>query len=355
MYLKNISVSYFRNLEHIEIEPHPSLNVIHGQNAQGKTNFLEALFYLSWGKGFRTSKKDVLLAWSKPEAQFKVSWVQDDALEEDMSASLSLVEKKWHFRARDYKSARIIREHFKVICFTPDSTSLFRTAPSHRRKYFDRCISNINGSYAKLLRKYERCLAQRNSILKKGGSSLSLESFTEELIPLSLYLDQERRKFIEIFLPFWKKRAEHLGQFDWEISLEYSGKFYDLEDYRKAFLQKASLELLTQVTALGAHKEDYLLKLDGIAALDRASQGQHRVLVIAFILALMDLLKEKRQQSPIFLLDDLGSELDQERIRNMISEIMVSKSQCFISCTDPSPWNSEKALFFEMKAGKFIS
>ncbi|MBI2336384.1 MAG: DNA replication and repair protein RecF [Deltaproteobacteria bacterium] len=353
MWIKTLHIHHYRNLTQVALTAHPQLNVIFGNNAQGKTNLLEAIFALAWGKGFHGVAYDAQIAWGAELASVTVEFVQDKDLTSRIQFLLQKNEgKEWEIDGKKSRRASLARQYFRVLTFTPDLTGLFRGTPGSRRRCFDFCLGNQDPFYLQLLRKYEKCLQQRNALLREHCCDETLSSYSEQLATLACQVDLKRRDYLKALMPFFQKRFEQVGQFKVLLNLTYTGQRENLGPYLESLTQNLTQEYALGFTITGPHREDYLLTLAGEPAWEHASQGQHRVLVIALLLAELDLLKTQTGMKPIILLDDLGSELDSLRLKFLIQEMLGAGCQCFLTSAREDLFREFTGKFFSIQEGK---
>jgi len=245
----------------------------------------------------------------------------------------------------------------RVLVFTPESSTMMRGTPGQRRRYFDQAISHHSASYGPELARYSRILRQRNLCLENHSSSDVLAGFNEQWAQSALSLRDERELYLEKLLPHWRKRWEEISGMRGLLSASWESRLpWQPGENKASWIEKledtAPLERRVKRTLLGPHRDDLLVTLDQHAVRVSASQGQLRLLVIALKLAEADLFQEKTGRAPIFLLDDLGSELDrtrQDRLLGMLGDI---HSQTLLTTAQAGTFSRLHAQTYRVQEGQ---
>lgn len=355
MPVTKLTIQNFRNIEHIDWESSPGLNVLEGENAQGKTNFLEAVYFLANGRSFRTSDETHLIQFGKGELGLHGLLQQGD-LETPVEVRFSLEKREVRFQGKTLRGLAKLHEWMRVLVFTPDSCSLFRGTPSGRRRYFDHAASVQCAGYTDLLQRYHRVLRQRNQILEQGGAPPCLkESFDLQWAELASQVMQVRHTYLEDLLPLWKMRLESLFRLAFPLEVRWEGRIGQASPDPQTLLNKLEEvreeERHYRVTLLGPQREDLVARVEGTLLREIASQGQQRMLVIALKLAEADLFQEKFRRAPIFLLDDLGSELDAGHLEKLLQVLGDLHAQTFLTTAQRGIYRSLKARTFRVQGG----
>lgn len=357
MPIHDLSIENFRNIICFRGLLSPRLNILRGENAQGKTNFLEAIYYLANGKSFRVQENESLIQFSKAEARLNCGISHQD-LHSQLELKIDSEGRSVKFQNKILHRFTKIHEILRVLVFTPDSTSLFRSSPGNRRRYFDHAISVQQSSYSTLLGRYTRVLAHRNRILERGDLS-ALPEFDSQWMKGYQELIAVRQDYLEKILPYWKQRFEELSGMKiemnakWESSLGY---YQDLDEnvLVRALREIRPKETLLRHTLLGAHRDDLRLFFDHHPIRQLASQGQQRLVVIALKLAEADLFQSLTGKNPVFLLDDLGSELDAERQSRLFKVLDTMEAQTFLTTTQESSNLNLRGTEFSVRSGSIL-
>ncbi|HEX5034187.1 MAG TPA: DNA replication/repair protein RecF [bacterium] len=356
MAIQALTIRRFRNLEDQNFLPSAGLNVLEGDNAQGKTNLLEAIYYLANGKSFRAAELPNLIRFDSASAELSACWEQE-GLDYRLEVQLRPEGRELKFQGKPIVRLAPVQSSLRVLVFTPDSSQLFRLAPLSRRRYFDHAIAVQSPSYASALSRYQRVLRQRNHLLESGAPSHLLEPFDRQWAETAAELLSERRAYLERLLPIWKKRWRALSGEDWRLSAAWAGPVAE----SRIGDPEALLEALTEVGAeerrqgrslLGPQREDLVLALEDHPVREAASQGQQRMLVIGLKLAEADLFRENSRRAPVFLLDDLGSELDERHRRLLLESLGEIEAQTFLTSAQSGAYAALHARNFRVESGR---
>ena len=296
MRINNLELTDFRNYNHFFIEFDQGINILIGGNAQGKTNIIEAIYLLSVCKSFKVDGKDIL----------KIS---------------------------DYVG------YLNAVVFVPDDLSLVKGSPSIRRKFLDLELSKISPIYVFYLTKYNRLLKERNQYLKllnqrRGKYDEYLETLDEQLAEVQIKIIEKRNNFIERLSLKVKDIYLNIANCHEIVELQYECfiKNVNKEDILKLYQKGFERDLRYLSTYYGIHKEDMKIFIDNKSAHQFASQGQQRTIVLSMKIALIELIKEEIGEYPILLLDDVLSELDDQR-KTKLLDILNNRIQTFITTT----------------------
>lgn len=327
-----------------------------GDNGQGKTNLLEAIYVVSALRSFRTSRLADLIAFGSPEARIGARVTKDAATH---LYEVELVPGTRRVQL-DHKAVRPLARYFggfNVVVFTPEDLALPRGAPGDRRRFLDRAVFNLRPDYLGSVQGYEKVLKQRNSVLRMAGQGTLAASRVDEL--LGVY-DQQ---LAELGLVIADARARFVAQLQGELARAFAaisrtGQLATARYVSKiaggstsAFLallhEGRAKDLATQATQTGPHRDDLSFELDSRDAGGFASQGQLRAIVLAWKTAELAVLAKTHGDSPILLLDDVSSELDPARNAYLFEHLAAQAGQCFITTTHEAhvPLVRERANF----------
>lgn len=341
----------YRNIEDMCINPSDEMNVICGENAQGKTNLLESIWLFTGAKSFRGAKDSEFIKFGENKAQLNLKFLSEGIEKE---AAIEIEERKKCFlQGNLLKSPSGLAGSFNAIVFSPSDLSLLNDGPSVRRKFLDTAIGQLYPSYIEILRKYVRAVAQRNKIIKdlKYDSSLSilLEVFEKEIAEEGAKIINLRRKYINRINEFLPSVYNGIScgketlDTEYICSCEGEKLLVELEKGRNEDMFKGS-------TSIGPHRDDLDFKINGISARSFGSQGQKRSVALSLKLAEAEVIKKIIGESPTFILDDIMSELDPNRQEFILNHI--KGMQVFLSCCDPSNVSQLKAgKIFKVKNG----
>ena len=358
MHVEHLSLKNFRNAVDSEIEFSKGVNVICGANAAGKTNILEAIFYFAAGKSFRNCKDRELITFGNDKGIIAMRFFGNNA-KTKMSATLSKGGRRV-IRIGESAPLRMTEYigRFRAVIFTPDHLSLVKGSPENRRRFLDLAISQSFPRYASTLSEYNRVLAQKNALLKHGNViDELLEVYNEKLAALAGTITVNRRKYInrlereaKIFLADMSGGKE-------ELTLSYQTQAGDLETqeeikekYISLFAEKMQYEKDHFLAHYGAHKDDFSVVINKKSARMYGSQGQQRSAVLALKLAEGELSAKLTGEYPVFLLDDILSELDKDRKEYILSRI--TDRQVIITGCESEIFDTEGKIF--VREGKIF-
>ena len=336
MYVKRLSLQNFRNYRSEEIVFGSGTNILYGDNAQGKTNALEALYLFSIGKSFRTPQDRDMILFGEEATRVELEFA--DAQRNNTIEITIRRDRKKQIKVNGvgiHKLSELVGK-LNVVLFCPEELGLVKEGPNVRRRFLDIAVSQLRPKYYYLLGRYNKVLEQRNKLIKKirfqgeGGLADTMFVWNEKLADYGAEIIRYRLEFVEKLGGFAKKvHHEVSGE---ALTLEYRTKYAD----RAALLEKlgASLprELEAGYTLYGPHRDDLNLFIEEKDAKNFASQGQQRSVVLSLKLAQADLLFEETDEYPVLLLDDIMSELDAGRRAYLVQKIY--NKQVVITCTD---------------------
>jgi len=368
MYIKNLELKNFRNYESINIAFNEKVNIILGNNAQGKTNLVEAIYLSSFGKSFRTSSDYKLIKFGEKETFIKV-----EAAKENFDTEVELLIKlkgsfsTEKFIKKDKKNITKVSDilsNILIVVFSPEDLKLVKEEPEKRRKFIDRELCQISLSYFDNLSNYKKSLLQRNTYLKEESIDPDLiDVWDIQLAKYGASVIKLREKYIEKISRY--SAVIHSGITGGEEKLEIK---YDpnlsvqptVSDQEARFYEALKMsfdsDLRNRSTQVGPHRDDVLFFVNGIDMRNFGSQGQQRTCALSLKLAELSLIKEDTGEKPILILDDVMSELDQTRQEFLIKTLR--DNQLFITTTDldQSILSSlEDASIFRVDSGKIIN
>jgi len=362
MYLSKIKLTNFRNYTLQEVEFSKGINIIYGENAQGKTNLLEALYLFTAGKSFRTQNDTELIKFGSDFAKAEIEFFLNGR-ENNAEIIFSSKRKKLiKLNGLPLKRTGELLGVFRAVLFCPEELSLVSGSPEIRRKFLDMYISSQKPKYYGILKSYNKILKQKNSLLKNGADSEMLEiwhlKLAEEGAKIIIYRDASLKKISEKAKEVQKEISEGNEQLEIKYS-PTSGINPEQEeekiknDLLKAMKKRELSEAAQGISLVGPHRDDMIFYINGKQARSFASQGQQRTAVIAVKTAQTELIKEETGEYPVLLLDDIMSELDSKR-QQLVTE-KIKNMQIFITCTSKETFKEfENGKFFEISEGRLI-
>ncbi len=341
MYFEKLHIHDFRNYHEQDINFNKKINLILGDNAQGKTNLLEALYITSLGRSFRTSKDSELIRFGAELARIS-SILEKDG--EKLSVEIAYYKNKKGVKIDGVKIDRIseLLKHVYTVIFSPEDLRIVKDEPEKRRRFIDREICQMKPLYFESLTRYKKTLAQRNSLLKEDFPDEGLlDIWDKELAIYGAKIIIYRGKFIKRLSEISKKIHSDLTENREKIDIFYEAnvEVTDEETSQREVLEASfydarKKDIARRMTSRGPHRDDMGIKIDGIDVRKFGSQGQQRTAALSLKLAEIRLIEDETGEKPILLLDDVLSELDSRRQRQLISSF--DDIQIFITAADLS-------------------
>lgn len=359
--VKTLKLENYRNILSADLEFCDGINVITGENGQGKTNLIEALWMLTGAKSFRGSKDRDLINENSEYA--RIVSVLDDGGEYETKLDILIADtetKKGRYarvNGGEQKRAVSLAGKFYCVVFCPQHLSLVSGSPSNRRKFVDGALCQIYPGYIKVFKTFEKYLAQKNSLLKNRDRyspqefSETLDIYNRHLAYLSNEIYLKRKEYIEMLCEKAKSYYEKISSGRETIGFNYLAFNSDGSEesmYRK-LCENAQADMRAGFSTCGVQREDVEIVIDGKDSKEFASQGQQRSIVLSMKLAESDILREKCEMNPVILLDDVLSELDFRRQEYLLNNI--EGKQVFISSCDENRINLAKSRKYLVKNG----
>jgi DNA replication and repair protein RecF len=371
MRIQSVHLDHFRNYERLDLEVKPFINVLYGQNAQGKTNIIEAIYLCACARSHRTSRDRELIAHGSDHYGVKIVLCSEENSAFNESVSLSFYDET--LDPDSTRKSRRIAAHndvtldkmsqffglFNAVIFAPEDLLLIKEGPSVRRRFLDLLISQVRPAYFHDLQIYSRLLQQKNRTLKmlrtaRGAHRLTAEEEAEIevwdyiMAPVSAGIIRERIAFAERVSALASEHHHRISSGKESLFLKYktvTGLLSEItsvegeetgskiENYLLSKWKATHQEDFDKgLTSIGLHRDDLELSLDGEGLRPFASQGQQRSAALALKLAELEIVREETTDTPVLLLDDVFSELDAGRRASLLSNI--GDAQVFITCTD---------------------
>ena len=351
----------FRNIRNLRIEPCEGVNVIYGDNAQGKTNLLESVWLFTGCRSFRGSKDSELINFNARKALLSLDYYGYDR---EQNISLEIEKgRKFALNGVSLKSPSKIMSEFLAVVFSPVHLSLIKDGPYERRKFLDIAISQLKPKYAVSLSQYNKAVAQRNILLKDiayhGELYDMLDVWEERIAFYAGEVVRQRIGYVNRLAPFCGEIYGGISNKKEELSVNYvqscpavgDNKTELYESFKNLLFASRKNDILTGSTSIGPHRDDIEIKIDGLTARSYGSQGQQRSAALALKLGEAAVIKEFSGEQPVALLDDVMSELDESRQNYILNHI--KDWQVFITCCDPgSVKNLKDGKAIRIKGGK---
>lgn len=338
MYLQKLSLINFKNYEQFEIDLSPQINCFVGNNGSGKTNLLDAVFYLSFCKSFLNPIDSQNIKHNTDFFVIQGQYQRKDKEEAIYCGMKRNAKKQFKRNKKDYQK---LSEHIgllPLVIISPNDSVLVNGGSDERRKFMDSVISQYDKPYLETLIRYNKALNQRNTLLKdfyRRGyfSKESLEIWDMQLAELGQKIFEKRRHFIHELMPIFQHYYNFIAQDSEMVKLIYKSQLSDnkLENLLGEHLEK---DRVLQHTSVGTHRDDLKLLLENYSMRRKGSQGQQKTYLIAVKLAQFDFLKKISGLTPILLLDDIFDKLDSLRVEQILKLVVNEHfGQIFITDT----------------------
>lgn len=347
MHLESLRLVNFKNYEAATLAFSAQVNCFLGPNGSGKTNLLDAIYYLAITKSAEQSQDQLCIRHEESFFSVKGQFKAQDKEQEVLCALEKGKKKQIKLDGVPYKKSSEHIGKFPVVLIAPNDTDVIRGASDERRKFFDTILSQTDARYLSNLMTYNHALKQRNSLLKRFADQSTfdpdlLEPYTLKLIELGKYIFEKRQEALAFFKPLLIEHYQEISDDGEEVNIVYQSHFNgDVEMLFKKSLEK---DRVLKRTNVGIHKDDFDFEMEGLPIKKFGSQGQQKSFLISLKLANYDYLKEQKGADPILLLDDIFDKLDDTRIAKLI-EMVASDQFGQIFITDARP---ERSIgFFE--------
>ena len=336
MQILDLKLVNFRNYDSLNLSFSKN-NIIYGKNGMGKTNLIEAIYVLALTKTFRSNNEKILL---KDNSDFTkiIGRVKDD-ISNTYQINITKSGKQVKVDNNTYKKISDYISKIKIILFNPNDLQIIKDSPSIRRKLLNVSISQLDNQYLKLISNYNKILKQRNSYLKTLyiNSNMSkdyLNILTDQLIDLGIKIHQYRCEYIKDINKYITQIYEDICGIK-DISIEYLSDYnnLDINKIKNKYKENQEKDMLLGITRFGVHHDDIYFKFKDKDIKEYGSEGQQKNAIIAYKLAEISVFKNNIGKLPILILDDLFSELDVEKINNILN-IIDKDIQTFITTTE---------------------
>ena len=368
MRIKSLKLLYFRNYLSMNIDAHPSLNVLVGNNANGKTNIIESIFCLALGRSYRTKSDSECIMFGETATAMSCVVNKND---KNLDIMLGISNKGKSAKIAGVKKNKLTDfvGELNVVLFSPEDLQLVKGSPSLRREFINREFYQFSRIYHKYYLMYQHLLKQRNSYLKdmrknpKDEMSLAyLETLTSQLAKVAIYITKERVSFVQDISELTYKNMMNISNGKELLKIRYKSSVLESlniadvteegfteENLTKVMMKKSFDDIMRGSTKIGPHQDDLEFYINELDAKMYASQGQQRSIVLSLKLAEINYLKSKTGTYPVLLLDDVLSELDKNRQLKLLDAINENV-QTFI--TTPSISDIKEDLLKKAKVFK---
>lgn len=366
MELQSLCLYNFRNYGQLNISFSSGINLITGENAQGKTNLLEAINYLSLARSYRTNRDLELLKWEEKNFILRAEIKKKNG---DLNLAINYKDNKKTVYINNNRITKFnqLLGVVNTVLFTPEDLVLVKGSPSSRRRFLDQLISQINYKYFYYLQNYHRVLKQKNNSLKqsleKKNKEQILQIWNEQLVTNGAQLILERSRILKklnttiqlVHYQISGKRENlklvYCPSVNWNVSEAKQDLSFMTVRYRQVLETYKKLETEKKTSLFGPHRDDFLFLIDGKDLKIFGSQGQQRTAALSLKIAQLELMGEITGEYPLLLLDDVFSELDKKRRKNLL-DYLNYKVQVFITNTQPFSEENFISKKFTVQQGK---
>ncbi len=362
MHIEKIHLRNYRNYETLTLDFSSKINLFIGENAQGKTNLLEAIYFMAIGKSFRTAKDGDLIEIEKEGAYTTLLLRKNNGQQKRIEIGLDrLKNKKCKINGVPLDRMAELLGTLNVVIFSPEDLQIIKQGPSQRRDFLDGDLSQITPRYHHILGQYQKILRQRNQALKmKQFRQVDVEPWNTQLVHYGTEIMVYRRAFIQGLSILTRLMHRKITREKENLKLLYEsslplGKEEPTEEIKSRFLQELQAleeeEIKRGITLLGPHRDDLEFEINGKNVKKYGSQGQQRTTVLSLKMAELELMKKETGEYPVLLLDDVMSELDEHRQRDLLQSL--KNIQTFITSTSMESMEKiDQMNLYQVQGGK---
>ncbi len=334
MIIKEIKLTNFRNFSNLNISFNDKINVIYGDNGKGKTNLIESIYYSSIARSFRIKDDKILIKYNSNSFVINSKFIINNSIKK-IDIEVSNDYKKILLNDKKINKISTLSKLVKIIYFYPKDVLLFKESPKSRRDYLNQSISQYDSRYLDLLIKYNNYLKERNKELKKEyPDDILLDVYSQKMCEISKNIYSYRKKYLEEINPFINYVYKKITSRDDVLKLEYMSFINDLNNYElkfnEIFKNSKEEDIKKKTTSKGIHLEDFVMLMNDKNISKYGSQGENRIAVLSIKLAPYFM---KKDESSIVLLDDVLSELDDDKKNNFL-KLLEEFDQVFITNTN---------------------
>ena len=343
MYIKQLSLRDFRSYEQLDITLDNGINIFCGDNAQGKTNILEAIYLCATARSHRTHKEKEVIKWGKESAHVTLD-VQKKYVGDKIDFHLSQKSKSALINKMPIARLGELFGCLNIVMFSPEDLQLIKNSPKERRRFLDIELCQIDKLYYYSLRQYHKVLKQRNLALKdyfKKKDYSMLDIWDMQLEEYAKAVIQKRIEFVEELNSIAKQIHQDISGKKERLEIIYVPSV-EPDEFSEKMLKYREKDILYQTTSIGPHRDDLKFLINDMDVKTYGSQGQQRTVVLSMKLAELKIMKKYIGEEPVLLLDDVLSELDDKRQTDLFK--YTESIQTLITCTgvEQSVWNTQK-------------
>lgn len=351
MYIKRIKLNNFRNYKEQQIELNNEINIFFGENAQGKTNILEAVFLCAIGKSFRAKKEKELILLEENNSNIEIEYEKEDRYG---NIKIEINDKK-NIYINGIKQSKLsdILGKINIVMFSPDDIEILKSGPAKRRRFLNIMISQLRPQYVYYLNMYLKTLEQRNNYLRQianeNKSEELLDIWDEKLVEYGIKVFEYRNEFIGKIKEKIKNIHNNITEGKEELKIKYISDCENKEKYLEELKKSRKSDIERGHTLKGVHRDDIYFFINKKQVNIYGSQGQNRTVILSLKLSELEIIKDEIGEYPILLLDDFMSELDKKRRENFLKSI--SNTQILITCTEEFTISNKMCKTYHIENG----
>ena len=354
MYIEKIKLQNFRNYEQLELDLNKNINIIYGENAQGKTNIIESIFLCAFGKSFRTSKEKEMIKFNEEKSLIEAFYQKKDR---DGKIKIELGNKKQiSLNGIKIKKLSELLGNINIVIFTPEDINILRDGPVKRRRFLDMMIGQLRPNYVYNLNMYTKTIEQRNNYLRQikeeNKPEEMLEIWDEKLAEYGEKVYIYRKEFIEKIYNKINEIHGNITDNKETLKIEFISNCDNKEKYLKLLKERRKLDIIKGFTTKGIHRDDFVIYINGKEVNIYGSQGQNRTVVLSLKIAELNVIYEEIGEYPILLLDDFMSELDEVRRKNFLNNI--KNTQVILTCTEKIDLPEIEYNLYNIRKGEIV-
>ena len=354
MYIEKIKLQNFRNYKQLELNLNKNINIIYGNNAQGKTNILESRFLCSFGKSFRTTKEKEMIKFDETNLVVEVFYQKKDR---DGKIKIEIGDKKQiYLNGIKIKKISELLGNVNIVIFTPEDINILKDGPAGRRRFLDMMIGQLRPNYVYNLNMYLKTIEQRNNYLRQireeNKPEEMLEIWDEKLAEYAEIIFNYRNEFIKKIIQKINKIHSEITENKEKLEIEYISNCENKENYLKLLKERRKLDIIKGFTTKGIHRDDFMIYINEKEVGAYGSQGQNRTVVLSLKLAELNVIYDEIGEYPILLLDDFMSELDIERRKNFLNNI--KNTQVILTGTEKIDLPNLEYNLYNVKKGEIV-
>lgn len=359
MRLEQLILRDYRNIEEATITPDPAFNVLWGDNAQGKTNLLEGIYLLGHLRSFRGSRSEELVRHGTGACRLS-GVVQSREIRRRIELTVAETGRSTRIDGKEVRKPGLFMRSLRPVLFSPEEVNLVKGYPAGRRSLLDRAIFQADPEYLERAQDYERCLRQRNQLLRERREEAQIAPWTDQLIRAGARIRFDRLQYLGRLLPLLLQAYRQIAGGHEEANLVYPATGESEAELSESLSQELGRlrerERGLGQTLAGPHRDDPIFQVEGRPVRLYGSQGQQRSFMLAFKTAQIMDLETQLGEPPVLLLDDMTSELDRRRQGYFFHFLLERRGQVFLTTTDVQALRNEgirQARFFRVLAGSF--